>query len=260
MAGPDLSRLCAIAVMAKAPQPGRVKTRLQGVLTPEEAAQMGAAFLSDTTANLMGAERLAPVHGYVAYAPAGTERVFDGLLAPGTRLVLADGQQGAAPDGVDGFGRALWGAVRALFELGYGAVGVLNADGPTLPTAFLCRAAELLVADVSTGGAPAVLGPAEDGGYYFLGLRSPDPRPFSRVRWSTDVVAAETRERLAEAGIAVAELPAWYDVDDPPALRRLLAGDEDGGVMPFAAPATHALMARLGLTSRLAGLLAESAR
>lgn len=240
----DLSGLCAIAVMAKAPQPGRVKTRLQGVLTAEEAAGMGAAFLRDITANLREASLVAPLHGFVAYAPAGTERLFDGMLAPGTRLVLADGA-GHAADGVEGFGRALLGAVRGLFALGYGAVGVLNADGPTLPTAFLCRAAELLA-----GGAPAVFGPAEDGGYYFLGLRAADHRPFARIAWSTDVVAAQTRARLGEAGLAVTELPAWYDVDDPPALRRLLAGD-DGPERPFAAPATRAFLAGLDLPARL---------
>ena len=77
--------------MAKAPQPGRVKTRLHGLLTAGEAAQMGAAFLGDATANVQAAGCIAPVHGYVAYAPAGEEARFNGLLAPGTRLVLADG-------------------------------------------------------------------------------------------------------------------------------------------------------------------------
>lgn len=245
MAG--LSSVCAIAVMAKAPRPGRVKTRLQGVLSPEEAAGMGAAFLRDITANLRDAAILAPLHGYVAYAPAGLEAGFDGMLAPGTRLVLADGE-GDMPPGVDGFGRALLGAVRALFARGYGAVGVLNADSPTLPTDRMVRAARSLLA-----GTPAVFGPADDGGYYFLGLRAPDPLPFSRIDWSTERVADQTRARLAEAGLRTEELPPWYDVDDPPALRRLLAGDTDAAGAPFAAPATRAYMASLGLAGRLAG-------
>ena len=240
-----LSNLCAVAVMAKAPQPGRVKTRLQGVLSPEEAAGLGAAFLRDITANLQQAAATAPLHGFVAYAPAGNEGAFDGILAPGTRLVLADGA-GAMPAGVDGFGRVLWGAVRDLFALGYGAVGVLNADSPTLPTAFLCQAAEALVA-----GSPAVLGAAEDGGYYFLGLRAPDPAPFAGITWSTDVVAGQTRERLRDAGLRADELPGWYDVDDPPALRRLLAGDAGSAATPFPAPATRAFVAGLGLPGRL---------
>lgn len=249
MTASNLSGMCAVAVMAKAPQPGRVKTRLQGLLSADEAAGMGAAFLHDITSNLRAASATVELHWFVAYAPAGGERMFDGMLAPGTRLVLADGA-GDMPDGVDGFGRALFGAVQGLFARGYGAVGVLNADSPTLPTAFLCRAVERLMS-----GCPAVFGPADDGGYYFLGLRAPDPRPFTRIDWSTGAVADQTRARLTEAGLQTTELPAWYDVDDPPALRRLLSGDTgppegtpDG---PFAAPATHAYMASLRLAARV---------
>ena len=246
MPSSDLSGLCAIAVMAKAPRPGRVKTRLQGVLSPDEAAGMGAAFLRDITANLASAAQTAPLHGFVAYAPAGFEATFDGMLAPGTRLVLADGS-GDMPDGVEGFGRSLVHALRSLFALGYGAAGLLNADSPTLPTNYLCRAASALV-----GGRPAVFGPADDGGYYFLGLRAPDPRPFARITWSTDVVAAETRARLIEAGLDTEDLPAWYDVDDPPALARLMAElGRDGPDAPFPAPATQEYVAGLGLAQRL---------
>ncbi|MBC7799630.1 MAG: DUF2064 domain-containing protein, partial [Gemmatimonadaceae bacterium] len=75
--------------MAKAPRPGQVKTRLQTVLEPEEAAALSAAFLRDVTANIQAAAAAAPIHGFVAYAPAGQEARFDGLLAPGTGLVLA---------------------------------------------------------------------------------------------------------------------------------------------------------------------------
>src|SRR4051795_7184312 len=129
---------CAIAVMAKAPRPGHVKTRLQAVLAPDEAAKIGAAFLCDITANLRQAARRAPIVPYVAYAPLGQEARFDGLLAPGTKLVLADGTDGDAPD-VEGFGRCLLHATRSLLGMGYGAACVLNADSPTLPTALLVR-------------------------------------------------------------------------------------------------------------------------
>ena len=245
MADPDLSQLCAVAVMAKAPQPGRVKTRLQGVLSPHEAAELGAAFLRDITQNLRHAAAAAPLHAFVAYAPVGNEAAFDGMLAPGTRLLLADGA-GEMPSGIEGFGRVLWGTVRDLFAIGYGAVGVLNADSPTLPTAFLCRAARALAS-----GSPAVFGPAEDGGYYFLGLRAPDPALFAGIAWSTGVVADQTRERMRRAGLEAEELPPWYDVDDPPALRRLLDGDTGASAAPFPAPATRAFVESLSLSARL---------
>lgn len=150
--GVKLGNVCAVAVMAKAPRAGHVKTRLQGVLTADEAAQLGGAFLSDVTANVRAAANRAPIHGYVAYAPARQEACFDGLLMPGTRLVLADGTGGEAP-GVDGFGRSLLLATRALLTMGYGGVCVLSADSPTLPTAWLAAAAQLLL----TAGRRAVV-------------------------------------------------------------------------------------------------------
>ncbi len=227
--------------MAKAPRPGHVKTRLQGVLRPEEAAALGTAFLRDTAENLHLAARLAPLDPVVAYAPAGQEARFDGLLPDGTALLLADGSGGAAPD-VEGFGCVLLETMRALFALGYGAACVLAADSPTLPTAELARAAQSLL----DGACDAVLGAVDDGGYYVLGLRAPVAAPFQRIRWSSDVAAAETRERLDAAGLRRIELAPWFDVDDPAALARLL-NDRTG----YAAPHTAAALATMGLAERL---------
>ena len=94
---------CAIAVMAKAPRAGHSKTRLTPPLLPDEARQMSAAFLRDITENIRLAGQQADIAGYVAYAPAGMEALFDGVLADGTGLVLADGT-GDMPEGVHGFG------------------------------------------------------------------------------------------------------------------------------------------------------------
>ncbi len=246
---PELAGLCAIAVMAKAPRPGYVKTRLQTVLDPDEAAQLGAAFLRDVTGNLAAAARLAPIHPYVAFAPAGQEARFDGLMAEGTRLVLADGANGDA-EGVQGFGRCLLDALRGLLARGYGAACVLNADGPTLPTALLVQAATRLLAP----GRRAVLGPADDGGYWLLGLQSVEPTLLSRIAWSTGAVAATTRQRAAEAGLELELLDTWYDVDDRPALERLLSeldGEAGGPLQPYAAPATAACVGAMRLHERL---------
>ena len=235
--------------MAKAPRPGQVKTRLQGLLTAEEAAQMGAAFLGDVTANVQAAGRIAPIHGFVAYAPAGEEARFDGLLAPGTRLVLADGTQGAAP-GVEGLGRSLLHATRTLLGAGYGAACVLSADSPTLPTAWLVRAAERLLAP----GRRAVLGPADDGGYWLLGLQAPESGMFARIPWSTETVAAATAERAGEIKLPLERLGAWFDIDDRDGLQRLvrdIAEPSRGAEGPFAAPCTARCVAGLGLADRL---------
>ena len=237
-------RGCAIAVMAKAPRPGFCKTRLTPLLSPDQACALSRAFLHDVTANLFAAAREADITPVVAYAPAGDEGLFDGVLAPGTHLVLADGS-GEMPPGVTGFGRCLLHAVRTLLADGFDSVCVLNADSPTLPTGYLVRAARLLAAP----DAGAVMGPAEDGGYYLLGMRAPEHGLFTDISWSTELVASQTRERARASGISLAELESWYDVDDAVALRRLLA--EVDGTVGYAAPATSDCVRRLGLADQL---------
>ncbi len=241
----------AIAVMAKAPQPGRVKTRLCPPLSPEQAASMGASFLRDVTGNLAAAAEAVPIDAFVAYAPANSMSRFDGMLHPDTRLVLADGE-GDMPAGVERMGRCLLQATARLLDMGYAAACVLNADSPTLPTSLLVRLATELLAP----GGHGVLGPAEDGGYYALGTRALVPALFADIDWSTDRVAAQTRERAADVGMTLIELPAWYDVDDRESLLRLLdelaaPRDSEAGT-PYAAPATAACIERLGLSQQIA--------
>lgn len=240
---------CAIAVMAKAPRAGKVKTRLAPPLTAEGAQRMSAAFLRDITDNIALAAEQTPISGWVAYAPQGLEGHFDGLLAPGTQLVLADGDTDA-PDSVTGFGRCLLQTVQALLARGFGSACVLNADSPTLPTAVLVRLARLL----AEPGERVVLGAAEDGGYYVLGMQRPHAHLFADIAWSTDRVAAQTRSRAADIGLDVVELPTWYDVDDRAALRRLLAGEpaRADGLVPYAAPATAACVRELDVSGLLA--------
>jgi rSAM/selenodomain-associated transferase 1 len=241
---------CAIAVMAKAPRAGQVKTRLIPPLTPETASLLSARFLRDVTENIRLAARLAAIDGYVAYAPAGDEPLFDGIVAPGTRLVLADGAD-AMPAGVQGIGRSLLHAARALFARGHAAVCLVNADSPTLPTALLAEAARALAAP----GDRVVLGPAEDGGYYLLGMKAPHAHLVEEIAWSTGDVTAQTCARARALGLAVVELAPWYDVDDRATLRRLWreinGATPAGALAPYPAPATAAWLAQLGLSGLL---------
>jgi hypothetical protein len=247
---------CAIGVMAKAPRPGFSKTRLCPPLRSDQAAALSAAFLRDITENIVLAARPVPIAGYVAYAPAGQEALFDGHLAAGTELLLADGSPPMPPD-VLGFGRCLLHAIKAMLARGHGAAVVLNSDSPTLPTALLVRTAALLAAE----GDRVVLGPADDGGYYLLGMKAAHAHLFADIAWSTDSVAETTRLRATELGLEVAELPAWHDVDDQAALDRLL--DETAmpvvrdGLLPYAAPHTALTLARIGLRAQGLGLAAE---
>ena len=235
---PRSTASCAIGVMAKSPHPGQSKTRLCPPLRPEQAARLSAAFLRDTTENIAAAALSAPIAGYAAYAPSGTEESLVPHLALGTSCVLADGST-AAPPGVEGFGRCLLHAIQQLFAAGHTAACVLSSDTPTLPTEILATAATvLLTADERR----VVLGACDDGGYYLLGMRLPYAGLFANIEWSSSSVAATTRTRARALGLDLVELPPWYDIDDAEALERLV--QEIGG---DAAPWTHRAIAALGL-------------
>jgi uncharacterized protein len=242
---------CAIAVMAKAPRPGMVKTRLVPPLSSTSASALSASFLRDITENIALAAGGADIHGYVAYAPAGLEPAFEGMLASGTRLVLADGT-GISIPGVSGFGRSLLQAAQALFAKRHHAVCLLNSDSPTLPTPLLVEAA----ATLAEAGDRIVLGPAEDGGYYLIGIKAPHLHLFQDIAWSTAKVAAETRMRATALGLPIVELATWYDVDDALGLRRLCDELASATVAdttrPYPARATTDCIARLRISELLA--------
>lgn len=229
---------CAIGVMAKVPRAGRSKTRLCPPLTGEQAAALSAAFLRDTTETLRRASGEAPIVPYAAYVPAGAEAELAPHLAPGTRLVLADGSIVAPDLGVEGFGRSLLHAIVGMLALGHAAAVVLSSDSPTLPRARLVEAARLLLAP----GDRAVLGAADDGGYYLLGLKAAHAAMFADIEWSTASVADATRAAAARIGLELVELAPWYDVDDKAALDRLI-GERHEAEIGF----TRDALERLGL-------------
>jgi glycosyltransferase A (GT-A) superfamily protein (DUF2064 family) len=107
----------------------------------------------------------------------------------------------------------------------------------------------------------AVLGPAEDGGYYLLGMTAPHAHLFEDIAWSTDTVAEATRARARTLGLDLVELAPWYDVDDHAALRRLVedisAPPVGAALMPYAAPVTAACLARIGLPRMALSLAAQ---
>ena len=241
----------SIAVMTKAPRAGFSKTRLMPHLTADEAATLSAAFLQDITSNLAEAAHISGIVPYAAYAPPGSEDLLRPFLAPGTRLILADGSMGNAPN-VVGFGRCLLQAIRGMLDQGHAAACVLNADSPTLPNRLLL-AAHTALAEADC----IVMGEAEDGGYYLLGMRAAHSGMFSNIEWSTPRVAIQTRQRAAEFGLPVVELEPLYDVDDLGSLKRLVdeinkqeAGSRGSGA--FIALHTRECVDRLALRSRLA--------
>jgi len=198
---------CALAVMAKTPQAGAVKTRLIPPLNAEEAARLNTCFLQDVTVCIATLTSKC-IHGYVAYTPAGQESAFDGLLPAGFRLL---------PQRGSGLGERLLHVTEDFLAAGYAAVCLVNSDSPTLPSELLRRAIDALASAEDR----VVLGRAVDGGYYLIGLKKAHRRLFEDITWSSPAVFDQTVERVRELGLDVELLPAWYDVDDLESLRWL---------------------------------------
>jgi len=104
-----------------------------------------------------------------------------------------------------------------LLADGHRAALLIGSDLPTLPAAHLTEASRAL----APGAADLVLGPAEDGGYYLIGLARPAPALFEGIAWSTAGVLEATRARARGLGLREHLLPPWYDVDTPADLDRL---------------------------------------
>ncbi len=194
--------------MAKAPIAGEVKTRLVPPLTAAEAAALNVCFLRDMAANVGAVTDAHGASGLVVYTPVGAEAAFDGVLPQRFKLLAQRGQS---------LGDRLCNATDDLLKDGYSAVCLINSDSPTLPGSVLERAIELLAHD----GDRVVLGAADDGGYYLIGLKQAHRSLFDRIAWSTADVLTHTIERAEEIEVPVELLPRWYDVDDAETLNRL---------------------------------------
>jgi uncharacterized protein len=201
---------CALAVMAKAPRPGMVKTRLAPPLTLDQAAAINICFLRDTTENIAVVTASGRAAGIISYAPIGDEALFDNLLPTEFALI---------PQRGEGFGDRLLATAEDLFACGYGSVCLINSDSPTVPAV----AFEQAVAKLASPGDRIVLGPSHDGGYYLIGLKRAHSEPFANITWSTSTVFAETIAAANAANIEVVVLPLWYDVDDEATLDILTA-------------------------------------
>ena len=220
--------------MAKAPTPGKVKTRLSPPLTAGQAALLNTHFLRDTLASLGAAARECPADCVISYTPVGQEEAFRGIV-PDTTLLL--------PQRGDGFGERLLTTAIDLFRCGFSAVCLIDSDSPTVPTAEWVRAARTLLPAPGEAAHRAVLGRSDDGGYYLLGLTAPHAQLFADITWSTASVAAETAERAAALNLPVTELAAWFDVDDRDSLARLRR--ELAAGIGYPAPHTRAFLSQL---------------
>jgi len=198
----------ALLVMAKRPEAGATKTRLCPPLTPERAAALYACFLADVVEMARAVARSVPgLVPTIAYAPDDAAGYFR-ALAPDFALVL---QTGAT------LGERLAAVMSGALASGHGQVAAINSDSPSLPAAYLAQA----FAALDDPAADVVFGPCDDGGYYLIGWKRPLSFLVRDVAMSTPHTLADTLALADAAGLRVALLPPWYDVDEPADLVRL---------------------------------------
>lgn len=198
-----------VIVFAKAPVPGYAKTRLIPALGPDGAAALAERLLRHAIGSALEAG-LGPVE--LCATPDTHHPAFAALDAAVERQVQGDGDLGARM--ARAFARRLGGDERP----GDTTCLLIGTDAPGLDAAYLRAAADALATH------DAVFGPALDGGYTLVGLRRPAPALFNDMAWSTPTVMADTRTRLAAAGLRHAELAPLSDIDEPADLVHLPPG------------------------------------
>ncbi len=205
----------ALLIFAKVPQPGRVKTRLLGTVSPQKAAEIHRASLEDTI------ELAARVPGcrkelFVAGSPREVARLAASLrLPPDWQVSVQRGRD---------LGARLHQAFASLFSAGCRKVVVIGTDTPWMGATRITQALRCL------DTAQVVLGPTSDGGYYLVGARCLVPVMFRGIPWSTPQVLQRTQGALQKARVRFRLLPRDFDLDRPQDLARatqLLQGDQE---------------------------------
>jgi uncharacterized protein len=227
-------RANALAVLAKAPVAGQVKTRLLPALSAEEAAGLCRALLIDQLEHLQG---LAVADLYVAFTPDEAGSLMKQLVPAGFHLFP---QQG------DDLGERMKRVFEHLGGLGHEQMVLIGSDLPAVPFRFF----EDAYAYLQGSGKRVVLGPSRDGGYYLVGLNQPVSELFEAMTWSHGQVLAQTRDKLASLEVDTLLLPSWFDVDTPDDLRYLQSQLNLNVTLSERMKETWALLRRLKLSER----------
>ncbi|MDE0014980.1 MAG: TIGR04282 family arsenosugar biosynthesis glycosyltransferase [Candidatus Poribacteria bacterium] len=192
-------KTCVI-VFAKNPIPNAVKTRLVPTLSPEQAATLYTAFLTDWCAALA---ELSDADLVIAYTPADAQSDLQALIGDDAIYI--------PQVGID-LGERLTSATQWAAEHGYTKILLVGSDSPTLPISYISQALTLL------DSRNIVIGPSTDGGYYLIGfsvetLATTIPHVFEDIAWSTAEVFQQTVARIHAAEATLGLLPPWYDID-----------------------------------------------
>ena len=185
-----------VILFAKAPLPGRVKTRLLPVLSPQQAADLHTALVHDMLTMLRALS-----------LPLDIELHTDAPTTAWSTVAV----QRRLQSGV-GLGEKMLTAINMGLAAGHPTVLILGSDSPGLPPSHV-ESLLSLETDLK-------LGPAEDGGYYGICARRTAAGMFDGVRWSTAHALSDTVTAALRCGLSVSFGETWFDLDEPAALPR----------------------------------------
>ncbi len=189
---------CALGILFRLPELGKVKSRLAQDLGKEEALRLYSLMLKQTF-NLAKGLRGLTIFGF-----------YDGNLKGFT---CPDFLSIEPQKGID-LGEKLHNAFKHLFVKGFDRVCLIGSDSPTLPEGFIYQAFE------SLNHLDLVLGPCEDKGYYLIGMKQPMPELFRDIPWGTQDVLRLTLKKAQSIAVSYTLLPTWYDIDSVADLQR----------------------------------------
>lgn len=215
----NLPRGPAIALLTRAPEPGRTKSRLAAVIGETAAAALAEAFLLDTAGAIGSVEG---THAALFVEPDREVR----------HIATVTGIADAHSQGHGDIGARMLAAHRALAAGGYAPVIIVGSDIPTLTGARFRQALAAL------NNVDVVFGPAVDGGYYLVGAALPHEVLFldPSMEWSGAGVLAASQRLARRAGLTTARLPVERDIDTAKDLawlrEHLAARARDGAPVP----------------------------
>ena len=202
------TRANALAVMAKAPVPGSVKTRMVPPLTQEQAAALYRAILRDQLEHLI---RLAAIDLYVAFTPDDAAALMKSVVPAAFECFPQRGED---------LGERMQEIFAELWRRGHRNLVLIGSDVPAPPLDFFHDAFNAL-AGKGEPEVQVVFGPSRDGGYYLVGMNQSTPEIFDGMTWSHDRVLAQTTAKLTGLGIDFRLLPSWFDLDTIADLKRM---------------------------------------
>jgi rSAM/selenodomain-associated transferase 1 len=194
-----------LLLFVKSPIKGQVKTRLSAETSEGFEVELYKCFVEDMISLVENLD----VHLEVCFYPPHTRLNFSEWLGE---------QHCYRPQAGDNLGERLRNAFDNAFEEGFSNVVAIGSDSPDLPAHYLIESFEALAVH------DAVIGPANDGGYYLIGFSKEKftPEAFDNISWSTDGVFEQTVSILKRHERKVYLLPLWHDVDTIADLKSLL--------------------------------------